>query len=88
MYDWPRSKGFWDGVLKNVKKDGSVYWVKSSIIRLKKGNDDYFGMISEPASKGEIEKAKEEYEKLKSCKYDKVDGRKLLRYPIYQNELK
>lgn len=88
MYDWPRSKGFWEGVLKNVRKDGTTYWVKSSIIRLRKDNQDYFGMISQPASKDEIEKTTQEYEKLKSYKYDPTVGRKLLRYPLYKDNLK
>jgi PAS domain S-box-containing protein len=85
MYDWPRNKGFWRGVLKNIKKDGSKYWVKSSIIRFQKDGRYTFGMISEPASTDDIERTKKEYDKLKSLRYDPSTGRKLLRYPIYKD---
>jgi PAS domain S-box-containing protein len=88
MFDWPRSKGFWRGVLKNIKKDGSKYWVKASIIRLQKDGRYSFGMISEAASSDEIKEAQSEYNMLRSIKYEPEYGRKHLRYPLYKDKVK
>lgn len=87
MFDWPREKGYWDGVLKNIKKDGTTYWVRASIIKVHKNDGVYFGMVSIPATKEEIEKTKIEYNKLRTLKYDKIYGREHLRYPIFKEEL-
>jgi PAS domain S-box-containing protein len=86
MYDWPRAKGYWDGILKNVNKNGSAYWIKASIIKIHHNGETFFGMVSVPATNEEIKKAQKDYIYLKSVKYDQTTGRKALQYPLLELE--
>jgi PAS domain-containing protein len=83
MYYWSRNKGFWQGVLENKKGNGETYWVNASIVKINNNNGfTSYGMISTPASLDEIEKAKENYYKLRDTKFNKIEGLHKLLYPI------
>lgn len=82
MYDWSRTKGYWEGVLKNVNKFGQDYWVKASVIQIHKNGATSYGMISVPATKEEIRKAEHNYTILKTMRYNQTDGRKSMLYPV------
>jgi PAS domain-containing protein len=83
MYHWSRSKGFWSGILENIRGDGSTYWVNASIIKVS-SNIGYtkYGMISVPASADEISIAKENFDILKNITFDKRLGLTKLLYPL------
>ena len=84
LYYWSRTKGFWTGILENVRKDNSTYWVHASIVKIDSKQDGtvHYGMISVPASEDEIRQTKEDYTKLKNIKYDKILGLTNLRYAL------
>jgi PAS domain S-box-containing protein len=88
MYDWSRSKGFWNGILKNINKNGGVYWVKASVIKIHHKGETFFGIISTPATNEEIKKAQKEYNFLKHIRYEASSGRKALLFPIKEAEEK
>ena len=86
MHCWSRNKGFWTGILENVRLDNSTYWVNASIIKINsQGGITNYGMISVPASQDEIEQTKKEYQILKNIKFDKKMGLTTLRYAIKNN---
>lgn len=33
LWDDIRNKGFWIGIVKNLRKDGGYYWVKATVLR-------------------------------------------------------
>jgi PAS domain-containing protein len=83
MYYWSRKKGFWKGILENIKGDGSTYWVNASIVKINSNTGfTKYGMVSTPATQDEIATAKENYQKLKSIKFDQKMGLTRFLYPI------
>jgi PAS domain-containing protein len=84
MYYWSRTKGFWTGILENVRKDSSTYWVKASIIKINslQYETTHYGMISVPASEDDIARTKIEYKQLKNIKFDKELGLTSLSYAL------
>jgi hypothetical protein len=83
LYHWSRKKGFWSGILKNVKGDGTTYWVKASIVKTNSKVGVSYGMISVPASENEIEQTIKDYTKLKNIKFNKKLGLISLRYALH-----
>lgn len=60
------SKGFWVGIVKNLRKDGAYYWVKATVLRKTNsdGNITYLSIRTTP-SRPEVEHAIELYKELK-----------------------
>ena len=56
----------WNGVLKNLRKDGLYYWVESEILPIKDNNEVVTGYIAvnKPASRKNISESEEIYEKM------------------------
>lgn len=46
MWDSISTGHTWNGTLKNLRKDGSYYWVDIEILPIKNDNDDVTGYIS------------------------------------------
>lgn len=65
---WETIKGgqAWNGLVKNLRKDGLFYWVSLEILPNKDENDNITGYISvaKPASPKDIQENKELYEKM------------------------
>ena len=40
LWDDIRSKGFWTGVVKNLRKDGGYYWVDATVLRKVNANGE------------------------------------------------
>ena len=40
LWDDIQSKGFWDGVVKNLRKDGGYYWVYATVLKRVSSNGD------------------------------------------------
>lgn len=86
MYDWTRNKGFWSGVLENVNKNNTTYWVYATVIKINVHGTTRYGMVSTPASQEQIKKAEHDYHRLRGLVYKSDTGRKALLYPIYIEE--
>lgn len=56
----------WNGLVKNLRKDGLYYWVDSEIIPVRNENEDITGYIAarKVASRKDIEENKELYKKM------------------------
>ncbi len=66
MWDTIKSGQSWNGLIKNLRKDGLYYWVDTEILPLKDADDNVIGYIAarKPASRKNIDEAKEEYAKM------------------------
>lgn len=52
----------WNGIVKNLRKDGKYYWVDATITPIKDENNDIIGFIS--ARRKVSDDVKKEYEKI------------------------
>ena len=66
LWDDVQKKGFWVGIVKNLRKDGGYYWVKATVLKKvdASGNITYLSIRGLP-TKEEIYNATELYKKLK-----------------------
>lgn len=62
-----QTKGFWSGMVKNLRKDGGFYWVYATVLRrtAKNGEVTYLSIRRSP-SRSDVKKASELYAKLQS----------------------
>ncbi len=68
--DMPRIafKGFWTGVVKNLRKDGGYYWVHATVLRQTKSNGDVtYLSIRRVPSRSDVEACTTLYAELKSA---------------------
>ncbi len=56
----------WNGLIKNLRKDGSYYWVNAEILPIKDDNDTIIGYIAakKVASKKDIQDNEKIYQKM------------------------
>lgn len=61
-----QSKGFWTGIVKNLRKDGGYYWVNATVLRRvgKDGEATYLSIRRVPDSK-DVESCKILYSEIK-----------------------
>ena len=66
MWDTIKSGQSWNGIVKNMRKDGLYYWVDTEILPLVDSDDNVTGYIAarKPASRKNIEETKEIYAKM------------------------
>ncbi len=66
MWETIKAGQAWNGLIKNMRKDGLYYWVDTEILPLKDPDDNVIGYISarKPASRKNIEETKETYAKM------------------------
>ena len=66
MWKMIKSGQAWHGLIKNLRKDGLYYWVDTEILPLKDKDDNVTGYIAarKPASRKNIEEARELYRKM------------------------
>lgn len=66
MWKTIKSGQAWNGLVKNLRKDGLYYWVDTEILPLKDADDNVTGYIAarKPASRKNIEETKEIYSKM------------------------
>ncbi len=66
MWDTIKSGQSWNGIVKNLRKDGLYYWVDTEILPLVDADDNVTGYIAarKPASRKNIEETKEIYSKM------------------------
>ena len=68
LWDDIQSKGFWTGVVKNLRKDGGYYWVYATVLRKINSNGDvtYLSIRRVPERK-DVEACTTLYAELKSA---------------------
>lgn len=66
VWDSLKNKGFWEGYVKNLRKDGKFYWVYSTIMKKvdRDNNISYMSIRTKP-KKADIETAERLYSTLK-----------------------
>ncbi|MEN8302595.1 MAG: PAS domain-containing protein [Campylobacterota bacterium] len=66
MWETIKSGQTWNGLVKNLRKDGLYYWVDTEILPLKDADDNVTGYIAarKPASRKNIEETKEIYARM------------------------
>lgn len=66
MWETIKSGQSWNGLVKNLRKDGLYYWVDTEILPLKDTDDKVTGYIAarKPASRKNIEESKNTYNKM------------------------
>jgi len=66
MWDTLKGGQTWNGLLKNLRKDGKYYWVDTEILPVKDINNNMIGYISvrKPASRKGIQENKTIYQKM------------------------
>ena len=66
MWETIKSGQSWNGLVKNLRKDGLYYWVDTEILPLKDADDNVTGYIAarKPASRNNIEATKEIYARM------------------------
>ena len=66
MWETIKSGQSWNGLVKNLRKDGLYYWVETEILPLKDADDNVTGYIAarKPASRKNIEETKEIYARM------------------------
>lgn len=67
LWDDIRSKGFWSGIVKNLRKDGGFYWVQATVLRRvhSDGRVTYLSVRRVP-DRGEVNNCISLYAELKS----------------------
>lgn len=67
LWDDIQSKGFWDGIVKNLRKDGGYYWVYATVLRriAEDGTVRYLSIRTTP-SRSAVDHAAALYEELRS----------------------
>ncbi len=68
LWDDIQSKGFWTGIVKNLRKDGAYYWVHATVLRKinTKGEVTYLS-IRRVADRNDIDACTKLYAELKSA---------------------
>ena len=68
LWDDIQSKGFWSGVVKNLRKDGGFYWVYATVLRKvnSKGETTYLSIRRVPP-RSDVEACITLYAELKSA---------------------
>lgn len=68
MYKALKSDRSWSGIIKNLRKDSSYYWVDLEIVPLRDKEEDITGYmsISKPAPRKNIADIEKTYEKLQN----------------------
>ena len=68
LWDDIQSKGFWSGVVKNLRKDGGFYWVHATVLRKvnSKGEATYLSIRRVPP-RSDVEACITLYAELKSA---------------------
>ncbi|MBD3823181.1 MAG: PAS domain-containing protein [Epsilonproteobacteria bacterium] len=65
---WSTIKGgqVWNGLVKNMRKDGKYYWVDAEILPIRDDNGEVSGYIAarKPASRKDIQETQELYKKM------------------------
>ena len=66
MWETIKSGQSWNGLVKNLRKDGLYYWVDTEILPLTDADDNVTGYIAarKPASRKNIEETKEIYARM------------------------
>jgi len=66
LWDDIQSKGFWEGIVKNKRKDGAHYWVHATVLRKidSNGNPTYLSIRTVP-NRTAVEDASKLYHQLK-----------------------
>jgi len=66
LWDDVQSKGFWDGYVKNARKDGGYYWVYATVLKKVASNGDisYLSIRTVP-SRIKVQSSEELYATLK-----------------------
>ncbi len=66
MWETIQAGRAWNGLIKNLRKDGLYYWVDTEILPLKDNKGNITGYIAarKPASRKNIEETKETYNKM------------------------
>jgi aerotaxis receptor len=66
MWQTIKSGRSWNGLVKNLRKDGLYYWVDTEILPIKDDNDEITGYIAvrKPASRKNISEIQENYNKM------------------------
>ena len=66
MWESIRSGQAWNGLIKNLRKDGLYYWVDTEILPLKDADDSVTGYISagKPASRKNVQETTDIYSKM------------------------
>ncbi len=67
LWDDIQSKGFWSGIVKNLRKDGGYYWVHATVLRKTHSNGDvtYLSIRRSP-DRASVEACIKLYAELKS----------------------
>ena len=66
MWEALSSGQVWNGLVKNLRKDGLYYWVDTEILPIRNDNDEVTGYIAarKPASRKNITEIQEQYTKM------------------------
>ncbi len=66
MWETIRGGQAWNGIIKNLRKDGQYYWLNLEVLPNKEEDEAISGFISvgKPASDKDIQESKELYEKM------------------------
>ena len=66
MWQTIESGRVWNGLVKNLRKDGLYYWVDTEILPIRNENDEVTGYIAarKPASRKNITEIQENYSKM------------------------
>jgi len=66
MWQTISSGQVWNGLVKNLRKDGLYYWVDTEILPIRNDNDEVTGYIAarKPASRKNITEIQENYSKM------------------------
>jgi len=66
MWSTIQSGQAWNGLIKNLRKDGRYYWVDSEILPIKDNNNNITGYIAarKSASRKDIQESEENYKKM------------------------
>jgi len=73
MWETIKSGQAWNGLIKNLRKDGLYYWVETEVLPLTDDDDNITGYIAvrKPASRKNIEETKEIYSKMLELEQEK-----------------
>jgi len=66
MWRTIKSGQAWNGLVKNLRKDGRYYWVETEILPIRDNNDNITGYIAarRAASRKDIQESEENYKKM------------------------
>ena len=67
LWDDIQTKGFWTGIVKNLRKDRAYYWVNATVLKRTdaKGNTSYLSIRATPSRK-DVDSCTSIYAELKS----------------------